>query len=53
MLKKINVNIRNGIVLYENDDVLPLGYASSKIMSKREFETLSYPEKLDALLGLI
>lgn len=39
------------ITLYENNDVLPLGYASSNIMSKREFDTLEYPYTIDALLN--
>lgn len=43
----------NDIGLYENKDVLPIGYASNKIMSLREFETLKYPETIDALLNYI
>lgn len=41
------------IILYENNNVLPLAYASNKIMSKREFDTLSYPYTIDALLNYI
>lgn len=37
--------------LYYNEDVLPLGYVRSKIMSQREFDTLSYPQTVDALLN--
>lgn len=39
--------------IYKNDNVLPLGYASKNIMSKKEFETLDYPYKLEALLKYI
>ncbi len=41
------------ISLYENKDVFPLIYASNKIMSKREFDTLTYPYTIDALLNYI
>lgn len=43
----------NNLVLYENNDVLPIGYASSNIMSLREFDTLTYPNNIDALLNYI
>ena len=43
----------NDITLYQNEDVLPIGYASNKIMSLREFEKLEYPYTLDALLNYI
>ncbi len=41
------------LTLYENKDVLPIGYSSSKVMSLREFDTLEYPYKMDALLNYI
>ena len=47
------INNIDGISLYENNDVLPLVYASDKIMSKREFDTLEYPYTIDALLNYI
>lgn len=47
------VTEENGKSLYINDDVLPVGYSSSKIMSLREFNTLSYPETIDALLNYV
>ncbi|MDE5538973.1 MAG: YfhO family protein, partial [Bacilli bacterium] len=37
--------------IYENESVLPIGYANSKLMSKQEFESLGYPYKLEALLN--
>ena len=41
------------IKLYVNENVLPIAYASSNIMSQREFETLEYPYTIDALLNYI
>ena len=43
----------NNLILYENKNVLPIGYASSNIMSLREFNTLPYPNNIDALLNYI
>ena len=43
----------DNLTLYQNSDVLPIGYATNKIMSKREFDLLSYPETIDALLNYI
>lgn len=43
----------NGSKLYLNESYLPIAYALNKIMSKREFETLKYPETIDALLNYI
>ena len=42
-------NIENSNV-YVNDDVLPIGYATSKILSKEKFDSLDYPEKAYALV---
>ncbi|MDD4187589.1 MAG: YfhO family protein [Bacilli bacterium] len=41
------------LTLYENNDVLPIGYSSSKIMSLREFKNLEYPYTIDALLNYV
>ena len=43
----------NGLKLYSNENSLPIAFASNKIMSKREFNTLKYPETIDALLNYI
>lgn len=43
----------DNITLYENNDVLPIGYSSSKIMSLREYNTLEYPYNIDALLNYV
>lgn len=37
--------------IYVNDDVFTIGRSSNKLMSKREFDTLSYPHNIDALLN--
>lgn len=36
-------------VLAENDSVLPTAYVSYNLMGKAQFDTLSYPETLDAM----
>lgn len=36
--------------LYQNDNVLPLGYARSNVMSVEDFNSLEYPETMEALL---
>lgn len=47
------ISEQNNTSLYQNDSVLPIGYATNKVMSKREFDTLSYPETIDALLNYV
>ena len=42
-------NIENSNV-YVNNDVLPIGYATSKILSKEKFDSLDYPEKAYSLV---
>ena len=42
-------NIENSNV-YVNNDVLPIGYATSKILSKEKFDSLDYPEKANSLV---
>ncbi len=39
--------------LYVNNDVFSIGYSSNKLMSKEEFDSLSYPYTIDALLNYI
>ncbi len=39
--------------LYTNNDVFSIGYSSNKLMSKEEFDSLSYPYTIDALLNYI
>lgn len=38
------------IKIYKNDDVLPIAYAKSDVMSSLDFAALSYPESSEALL---
>ena len=44
------INVSEGINVYKNENVLPLGFASSNILSYEDFEKLSNPEKQEALL---
>lgn len=47
------IKSENSINLYQNEDILPIAYASNKVMSQREFENLPYPERIDALLNYV
>ena len=42
---------KNADGIYRNEDVLPIGYSTNKIMSLDEYNSLSYFEKLDAYLN--
>lgn len=42
-------NVENSNV-YINENVLPIGYATTKVMSKEVFDSLEYPEKAYALV---
>lgn len=44
---------KNGIKLYKNHNVLPLGYATSNIISENTFNNLNYPTNIIALLNNI
>lgn len=44
---------QNRVFLYENKDVLPIGYASSKISSLEEYEATLYPYNLENLYQTI
>lgn len=44
------IRTQDGVTLAENPNVMPVGYASDRVMSLREFNTLEYPDTLDALL---
>ncbi|MBQ7835958.1 MAG: YfhO family protein [Clostridia bacterium] len=41
------------LTLYVNNDSLPVGYVSNRLMSKKQFDTLSYPYNAEALLNYI
>ena len=61
MSNKYLLNSSNGMMgyikisddIYRNEDVLPIGYSTSKIMSLDEYNSLSYYEKLDAYLNYV
>lgn len=40
---------RNGHILAENDQVLPLAYGSTSLISEASFDQLTYPQNLDTL----
>lgn len=44
------VNQINNLCIFQNVNVLPIGYASSKIMSEEEFEKIPYPYNIEYLL---
>ncbi len=39
--------------LYVNDRVFAMGYATPKVMSRREFDSLEYPYTVDAILNYV
>lgn len=41
----------DGIKILENKRVFPIGYATSKIMSKQEYDSLQYPYNMEAYLN--
>lgn len=43
----------DGNYLYVNDNVFPLGYSKTKLMSTEDFNNLSYPYNAEALLNYI
>ncbi len=45
------VNEDNGIQLYQNKDVFPIGFVNSNLMSEQYYETLTYPYNVEALLN--
>ena len=59
MGNKYLLNSSNGMIgydeisdgIYKNEDVLPIGYSTSKTMSLDEYNSLSYYEKLDVYLN--
>jgi len=40
----------DGYLLYENPYVFPMLYCSDRVMSRRQYETLDYPDHIEALL---
>jgi len=41
------------VCVYENENVCPIGYASSNVMSKKQFDKIEYPYSNEALLKYI
>ncbi len=46
------IEVKKGdyLTFFINDDVMPLGYASSKLMSSSQYENLDYPYNMKALM---
>ena len=42
---------KEGHILAENENVLPIAYGSTALMSETDFDKLSYPENLDTLMN--
>lgn len=40
---------KNGHVLAENKNVLPIAYGSTALLSEKDYDTLSYPQTLDTI----
>lgn len=47
------IDEQSGVKLYEKEDVLPIGYASSHILSTKDFNKLNYPNNTISLLNNI
>lgn len=47
------VNENNGVKVYKNNNVLPIGYASSSIITNEQFNELNYPSTMVNLLNNI
>ena len=49
--KKIKEN--GGLYLYENDRVMPFGYATDRLMSEEQYNRLEYPYSIEVLMNYI
>lgn len=47
------VDSKDNYKIYENKNVLSIGYVNKNVMSRKEFLSLEYPYKLEALLNYI
>lgn len=47
----VSINSKAGI--YQNNNVMPLGYSTSSLMSTSDFDKLNYPYRNEALLNVI
>ncbi len=47
------IKISGDLNLYKNDNVYPIGYASSKIMGEEEYKALDYPYNVEALMNYV
>ena len=47
------VNTNNGLNIYRNNSVLPLGVSTNNVMNYSDYEKLGYPSSQEALLNVI
>lgn len=47
------LSTNNGISIYKNENVLPLGFATSNVSSYEDFENYNYATKEEAMLNMI
>lgn len=47
------INVNNGISIYKNDSVFPLGFATSNVSSYEDFEKYNFATQEEALLNMI
>ena len=47
------ISVDNGLAIYKNENVLPLGFATNQVISYSDFEKMNYAVKQEALLNLI
>ncbi|MGI6309816.1 MAG: YfhO family protein [Bacilli bacterium] len=49
----VKIDSNNGVAIYKNDNVLPLGYASSSLVGQNTFAKLKYPYTVEALVNSV
>lgn len=47
------INKKDDVFLYKNNHTLPFGYASNKLLSKKDYSQLTYPNNAIAILNYI
>ena len=47
------ISTNNGLNIYKNNSVLPLGFSTNNIMNYGDYEKLNYPSSQEALLNVI
>ncbi len=47
------ISSKKDVCLFENQNVYPIGYGSHQVLSEKEFQSLWYPNSIEALLGYV